>query len=759
MTKPSENKQIGSILDHLIHAERFARETSPGAVQRGPILTTLGVPLMEEEDGRFVIDLTGAKVFAGIPGFVSYLAKQALEHCRKTTTDVLTQVVVDADTTPELATLGVGHVVLYARAGVARFLVEEQQEFLEHLRVVFDSLQTPQWGGLVFPAAFRASERETDDEEEGERLALHFPFPDQKGQPNRHFFLLEFDPGARFLRITVEDAAESRLFLKRIPHRTVKDTGRFHYKHDIAAMVEQIFTGIHRECQNHQTEYTEVPGRQPALFELLISAGLIDITGAVFRWTQETAEMLLLRDSPAFSTVLAKILLLLQDGIVIRSLSQGNVLEMVDGPNRVFFDLSRKGAMLNVSIGERRKQPDMKVHLERMPTLHGTVRDGVIPSLGDYLDSMRFASLYFFFREAFRALEEGRKLLPIEDGAYLAPMLTRYCHEGLSLEEVLELCQVEAPADIPSDGLFSDWLREGAPATFEHTMNGYYGLREAESEHGGLQLPAFTIALSKYKNTIEAESCAYAIVGAVESIFHGLGRCIMHRNALVLGSAGNIGKFLLKAVADRVSYGGAWGIDLRAAESTSGLSEWVGIRDVPREVWQELDLFLGMTGVSVLKESFFEELLVHGTARELFFASGSTKTVEFADLSDWLGRLTRSEAPGIGGRPVSLETSPIKDPQNGFLQGHRVRIAFSDPEGVSGITPDRLYKDLLLLGDGMPINFLFYGVPGEVIDGVFDELFCLVGGAVGAFDAGEVYPPGIYSLDVNVDRFAARRDV
>jgi hypothetical protein len=856
MKQKSQGKQIGSILNNLMRAERFTKEKKQQAAHRGPILTTLGVPLIEQGDGRFFIDLTGVQVFAGIPGFVGYLAKQTMENCRKSTTDVLTQVVVDADSTPELASLGVGHVVVYARGAVARYLAEAQKHFVGHLRLVFDALQTPQWGKLIFPNGFDNPESVSNDDADDQRLALHFPFHDDAGRPNKYFFLLEYDRKGLFLRITIEDAGESRLFLKRIPHRTVKDTGRLHYQQDISTMVEQIFTGIHRECQNQQNEYTEIPGRQPALFELLIAAGLTGVSGTVFRWTQETSEMLLLQNSHIFTTVLAKILLLLEDENVIRTLSDANVLEMMDGTNRIYFDLSRKGGMLNISMGEPRKQPDMLAHLKRMPHLFHTAQQAKLPLLenyrillihhataevlgfikalqearcsavttlfiryrgivpdaliedmlslpgqyfkfyglqrvelrdtiggayilsrqyspitgfenldaalrkrrGDYLDSMRFSALQFFFREAFQAAKENQKLLPIEDGGYIAPVLNRFCHEGKTLGEVLALCEVEPPPDAPTASRFRDWLGEIIPATFEHTANGYYQLCDEEKECGSLYIPAFTIALSNYKNIHEAESCAYSILCAVESIFHGLGKCIMHRKTLVLGSCGNIGGFLLNAVADRVSYGGAYGIDLKVEPQSAGTPmAFARAEDMPADVWQSLDLFLGMTGVSVLKRHFFEKLLLQGTARDLFFASGSTKTAEFADLTDWLGELTRYEDPVIGGQSVSLETTPIKDPQNGLLQGHRIRITFADAVAVSGLTTDHPYKDLYLLGDSMPINFLYYGVPGEVMDGVFEELFCLVSGAVGAFNKGIHYPSDIYSVDVNIDKFATRR--
>ena len=761
-----------------------------------------------------------------------------MENCCKSTTDVLTQVVVDSDSTPELASLGVDHVVIYARRTVVRHLVEAREHFVEHLRLVFDALQTPKWGKLIFPNGFGPSENAHGADSGDRRTALHFPFHNESGQPNNYFFLLEYDEQGRFLRFTIEDSAESRLFLKRIPHQTVKDSGRLHYQQDINTMVEQIFTGIHRECQNQQNEYMEIPGRQPVLFDLLISAGLTEVSGVVFRWTQETAELLLLQNNTAFATVLAKILLLLEDEYVIRILSAGNVLEMLDGKDRIYFDISRKGTMLNISIGEPRKQPDMLAHLKRMPQLHQTVRNrpvsslkdyrvllihhataevlgfikalqeadcnavttlfirysGIVPDAiiedmlsmpdesfkfyglqrvelrdtiqgayilsrqyspitglesldaalrvrrGDYLDSMRFSALHLFFREAFPAKNEKRKLFVIEDGGYIASILNRFCHEGKTLGEVLASCEVEPPPNAPLTALFRDWVREIMPATFEHTINGYYQLRDMEKECGTLYIPAFTIALSNYKNINEAESCAYSILNAVESIFHGLGKCIMHRNILVLGSRGNIGHYLLKACAGRVSYGGAYGLDLKVEPLSKGPAEFCQIDDMPREVWRNLDLFIGMTGVSVLQQPFFEKLLLHGVARELFFASGSTKTVEFAHLTAWLGELTRSDAPHIDGRPVSLETNPIKDPQKGMLQGHRIRITFTNPEAVSGLTSDHPYKDVYLLGDSMPINFLYYGVPAEVIDGVFEELFCVLGGRRRRVQSGNGLP-------------------
>ena len=372
MDDTTPKKQIGSILNNLMHAQRFQKEKSDLRVPHGPQLTSFGIPLMEEKDGHFLIDMTDMRVFSGIPGFVSSLAKQVVEECRNSSVDILTRVMVDSENTPELAALGIHHVVVYARGPVARGLVENRETFTGHLRLVFDAVQTPRWGGLLFPGAFESQEKGRCDPVENEKPAMLFPFHTSCQGAHAYFILLEHDREGRFLRLTVEDGAQSRLFLKRIPHRVVNEIGRRHYRQDIAVMADQIFTGIHRECQNQHNEYIEIPGRQAAFFELLLASGLSKVTGAVFRWTQEISEKLLLDEDSVFVLLLSKILMLLEDEGLVKTLFAGNTLEMVDNDDRVYMDLSRKGSMLNISMGEPRKMPDMQAHLRRMPNLSVT---------------------------------------------------------------------------------------------------------------------------------------------------------------------------------------------------------------------------------------------------------------------------------------------------------------------------------------------------------------------------------------------------
>ncbi|MEA3333877.1 MAG: hypothetical protein U9Q58_09795 [Pseudomonadota bacterium] len=853
---PVHKKEIGSILNNLMHSSRFAKDKKSKTTPHGTLQTSFGVPLTEQENGTFIIDMTPQQIFSGIPVFVNSLGKQVLDQCHNLPVDLLTLARVDSEHTPELAALGINYVVVYARSMVADKLPENRDKFIHHLRLVFDAVQSRKWGSLLFPQSFAKEsdsnqpQDQKDNQKEG--LAILFPFHTHDKSDHSYFILLEYDRENQFLRLTIEDGRQSRLFLKRIPHRIAHDAGRQHYRLDIATMAEQIFTGIHRECQNQRNEYIELPGQQSALFELLNNSGLKEISGALFRWPLETAENLLLNRDSIFK-LLAKTLLLFEDEDIIQTLSAGNTIEMVDSNKYIYLDLSRKGVRLNISIGKRRKLTDMQNHLQRMPQLLQTQKErqqislnkyrlilihhatsevlgfikaleisgcaalttlfiryqGVVPDAhledmlsmpeqrfrfyslqrieqrhsvdgayilshqfsplsgledldtalrsqsGNYLESMNLTAGHLFFKEAFKAQHEAQKIILIEDGGYLAPLLNRFCQQEMLLIDVLKAFALELPPQIQATTPLKNWLKELLPATFEHTANGYYHLQEVAQEGGKLIFPALTIATSKYKNVVEAEACAHSILNAVESIFNGIGKCFIHRHALIMGSQGNIGHFLLRSIAGRVTYGSASGLDIKRSEPQNHtFTEYSDINQLPKERWRPLDLFLGVTGVSVLQADFYEKLILEGTSRDLFFASGSTKTVEFEALTSWIEKLTEMEHPTIAGERIEIEKRAIKDPQNMTIQGHLVRIIFANRVKTSA-THKHPYKDLYLLGDSMPINFLYYGVPVEVIDGVFEELFCLLTGFVSRHEKELPYAPAIYAVDIDVDKFGS----
>ena len=243
-----------------------------------------------------------------------------------------------------------------------------------------------------------------------------------------------------------------------------------------------------------------------------------------------------------------------------------------------------------------------------------------------------------------------------------------------------------------------------------------------------------------------------ALVLAVESIFHGLGKIFSRRHAMVIGCRGNIGRNLMRDLSARIVDGSLCGIDLCVDGEPAGpYIERKTVYDLPKDLLPDLDLFLGTVGSSVLKEDILERIVLEGRKEKIFFASGSTKTVEFADLSRWLQRLLDDPHPRIGGIPVSLRMTPFKDPQTGLIQGTRARIEFASPAASPAAPGPITRKDLYLLGDLMPINFLYYGVPTEIVDEVLCQLMNLLVGFTESLRAGKSFPPRLLSVDHEID--------
>jgi hypothetical protein len=134
---------------------------------------------------------------------------------------------------------------------------------------------------------------------------------------------------------------------------------------------------------------------------------------------------------------------------------------------------------------------------------------------------------------------------------------------------------------------------------------------------------------------------------------------------------------------------------------------------------------------------------LQGLRKRLFFVSGSTKTVEFTDLENYLQALRDAPDPRIAGRTVRVAWQALRDLQTGILQGYEVSIAFPDD-------PSR-DKTLYLLGELTPINFLYYGIPGEIIDEVMTQLLTVTCGLVRRQRSGEGLAAALLAVDHQID--------
>jgi len=129
--------------------------------------------------------------------------------------------------------------------------------------------------------------------------------------------------------------------------------------------------------------------------------------------------------------------------------------------------------------------------------------------------------------------------------------------------------------------------------------------------------------------------------------------------------------------------------------------------------------------------------------------SGSTKTVEFQKVSQGLERLLKAQHPAVQGVPCRVEGEDVHDPQTRRLLGQKFRFLFDEhPAGEGG---RGVQREIWFLASLMPINFLFYGVPGEIIDVVLAQLLRSALGLVRRVRSGDALEKRPYAVDREID--------
>jgi hypothetical protein len=95
-----------------------------------------------------------------------------------------------------------------------------------------------------------------------------------------------------------------------------------------------------------------------------------------------------------------------------------------------------------------------------------------------------------------------------------------------------------------------------------------------------------------------------------------------------------------------------------------------------------------------------------------------------------------------------VEGSELNDPQTGKLLGYVYRFTFKGDEMESGAD---VQKEVCFLGSLMPINFLYYGVPGEVMGPVLAQLLRCSIGLVDGVRSNRVIDRSIWAVDREID--------
>ena len=207
----------------------------------------------------------------------------------------------------------------------------------------------------------------------------------------------------------------------------------------------------------------------------------------------------------------------------------------------------------------------------------------------------------------------------------------------------------------------------------------------------------------------------------------------------MLGSRGAIGQCLVQHLKSRIQPDRVAGVDLvinSKNSSAQGITEAAALEKLGKEHVRDADIILGVIGKSIFTDEWIEDLILNGKRPHVFFASGSTKTLEFTHLSHYVEKLRQAQSPRIRGQAARVDAEPIRDPQTGLIQGTQVRIEL-----------DKKTRTLHLLGGLTPINFLYYGVPTETMDPVLTQLIQSAAGLLARQKSGKGLPPRVLAVD------------
>ena len=416
---------------------------------------------------------------------------------------------------------------------------------------------------------------------------------------------------------------------------------------------------------------------------------------------------------------------------------------LLDVPDKNFF---MAGLMRHINENNREYFTPAKYYTDISSHTH--LHSYLAEKRLSFLDAMKYLACYFFLLFLSKSIQDDKKVLVIEDGGYLAPLLNEYALTEKSTEEVYLLYGITK--NIPNSKSFKDLLQANLVGSVEHTRNGYDRLAAVIKNHGNLTHVAYSIAISKNKVVEESKEVAHSILSAIESILHGQGMVLSSKKTIVLGAMGNIGSFLSKYLQEGRLHDRnkeLIKVDIRYEKITN--ETYRALSEIPEDIFLSLELFIGVIGASILKREFLEKLILKGNKSRLIFASGSTKTVEFSELSEFLYEVYTMDSPQIAGVPVRIFYDKILDPQTNTIQGTKVLLYFNS----NGL---EIEKTLYLLGDLSPINFLFYGVPTETMDLIISQLTSVSLGLLNQYKSGELPEPGLYAVDHQIDEWGAK---
>jgi hypothetical protein len=410
-----------------------------------------------------------------------------------------------------------------------------------------------------------------------------------------------------------------------------------------------------------------------------------------------------------------------------------------------------------------------------------------------FLYAQRSLCAYNFLRAIAKGRKENKKVFVWEDGGYLNPIIDQAIEDKLTVSQFRSLHML--PKDEETDGQLPEQMSEALEGVFvgtvELTRNGY-DMSASIAAARKMNTRFFSIAASYEKVMLEGDSITLACLDALSQVLYSTGSSLRNRNVLVMGARGNLGRLSVGHLANILenSEKQLWGCDLKLnwPKSVPGsIPEWAtwsacdvplpdvagevaAYDDLPESVRCDLDVIFGWTGgprkitadgreieYKTVSGQNIADWLTKGTNKSnLYLVSGSTKTIEFSDVLTWLESLLNS-APNdrkINNIPLrELKVDAIPDQ----LSIAAVQQMWPDDNPPSVIkrnfgtqftfvfeqNGEQVEKTLYLVNNTMPINFMYYGTPTEIMDMTYSQ----VTSCAAALFRNQDIEPGIYPTD------------
>jgi len=407
----------------------------------------------------------------------------------------------------------------------------------------------------------------------------------------------------------------------------------------------------------------------------------------------------------------------------------------------------------------------------------------------DFLRAMQSLTVFNLLRTLVRVRTAKKKMMIFEDGGYLHPIINQAVLSNWSVAELRR--QFNVPADLATDAALPAKVEDALTSVFvgstEYTRNGYNRSVALQELHGKLAYPLFSIACSDIKTRLEGNSIALACLVAIENVLYSLGVSVRLRNVMIMGARGNIGRYAMNHLASILDnpVEQLLGCDLKVDWPPAGpreIPKWATPPGTPnrpckmemaafkkfsKEDRRNIDLVFGVTGGPTVDHPTIDgddvaEWLENGTKPQLFMASGSTKTSEFTNVLGWLNELILApdNSRKVGNRKViSLIPAPIDDALSDTAVKEAVpnvklpiprnfgtQFTFQlEPGGPAGSSTT---KTIYLLNNTMPINFMFYGTPTEILDYSYAQLVDIT--AMLGRRAPTIEEPLVYATDYSM---------